>query len=199
VEAAGHGDTRRLHGLRDQLAEQALLGEVLRADDDAVGVPTRDGERREQEERSHGTHRKRRSIAPSRVSAASAIAAAGNAPPRMRALSSEATPAKTSVPSPPAPIGAAIVATPTPITVASRMPAMMTLAASGSSTRRKSCASVMPMPTAASRSPGSIDAMPVTVFRRIGSNAYSVSATSAVRVPIPKKGSGISRPKSARL
>ena len=42
--------------------------------------------------------------------------------------------------------------------------------------------------------------MPVMVLRRIGSTAYSVNATNAVRVPMPPtNGSGIRNPNSARL
>ena len=51
-------------------------------------------------------------------------------------------------PSPPAPTAAAIVAVPTPITVATRMPATIDGSASGSSTRRNSWPGVMPSASA---------------------------------------------------
>ena len=60
-----------------------------------------------------------------------------------------------------APMAAAIVATPTVITVATRTPDKMTPVAKGSSTCRRTCRSVMPMARAASRTPGSTPIIPV--------------------------------------
>src|SRR5262249_55501818 len=125
-----------LDHLRQQLAEDTLLGEVLRADDHALaGAAPPDGG--EKQQRGGGTRhrggRRRRSSAPRSASAPRASAAAGSAPARMVRLSTMATPRKMKTPSPPAPMAAAMVARPMPITVASRTPARMTLAASGSS------------------------------------------------------------------
>src|SRR6185503_13468041 len=94
---------------------RAIIGERRRR---PPGIP-----RRRAHPRSHRGHRKRRSTAPSNASKTSAMTAEGIAPARIRRLSSDATPLKTSVPSPPAPIGAAMVASPTPMTVATRTPA----------------------------------------------------------------------------
>src|SRR6266498_1662344 len=87
---------------------------------------------------------------PSSVSAAKAINAAGMAPARITALFTMVSPRKMSSPSPPAPIAAAMVARPMDITMATRTPARITLAASGNSTWNRSCQSVRPMPRAAS-------------------------------------------------
>ena len=110
------------------------------------------------------------------------------------------TPLKMNIPSPPAPTAAAIVATPTAITVATRIPAKMTPKASGISTFHNSCESVIPIARPASRIAGSTPEIPVNVFRMIGSNEYSTKATMAVRDPIPPmNGNGIKKPNKARL
>ena len=75
------------------------------------------------------------------------------------------------VPKPPAPMAAAIVATPTEMTVATRTPARITRAASGNSTCQRICRAVMPIATAASRTFLSTPSMPVTVLRTTGSSA----------------------------
>jgi hypothetical protein len=75
------------------------------------------------------------------------------------------------VPKPPAPMAAAMVATPTEMTVATRTPERITGAASGSSTCRRICASVIPIATAASRTLRSTPSTPVTVLRMMGSSA----------------------------
>ena len=54
-------------------------------------------------------------------------------------------------------------------TAAVRTPAMITGAASGSSTRQSFCAEVMPTPSAASRMAGSTPRIPAAPFLRIGS------------------------------
>ena len=54
---------------------------------------------------------------------------------------------------------------------------------SGASTHHNFCAPVMPRPSAASPSAGSSPARPVTPLRRIGSTAYSASASSDGRNP----------------
>ena len=81
-----------------------------------------------------------------------------------------ATPRKMSVPSPPPPTAAPMVATPMAITVAMRSPPKIDGMASGSSTRKRRWLSVMPRTMAASRTSGSMPAMPVTVLRTIGSS-----------------------------
>ena len=63
--------------------------------------------------------------------------AAGMAPARMTESLTMATPRKMKVPRPPAPMAAAMVATPMVMTVAVRMPARMTLSASGKRTRKE--------------------------------------------------------------
>ncbi len=74
-------------------------------------------------------------------------------------------------PRPPAPIAAAIVAVPTPMTVATRTPEMICGSASGSSTIQSRWRRVMPTATPASSTAGSIVSSPVTVVRTIGSSA----------------------------
>jgi len=71
---------------------------------------------------------------PNVTSASKASTAAGIAPARITSLSTIEIPRKMYSPSPPAPMAAAIVASPTEITVATRTPAMMTPNANGSST-----------------------------------------------------------------
>src|SRR5439155_7963282 len=167
VEAPLGPEPDDLDRLREELAEDALLGEVLRADNDLLAAARATGEHQERKP-SHRGGRSARSTAPMVRSAPTASSAAGSAPARIIRLSTIATPRKMNTPSPPAPIAAAIVATPIPTTVATRTPARMTLAASGSSTRTKSWRSVIPMPRPASRIAGSTPAMPVTVFRTTG-------------------------------
>src|SRR5262249_9066640 len=114
VEATLDAQTRALDGLGEQLAHQALLGEVLGADDDTVSTtaqPPERHQRREPNRTDHGPGRMCRSSTLSPASARSARAAAGTAPSRMVRLSSIATPRKMNVPRPPAPMAAAIVAT----------------------------------------------------------------------------------------
>ena len=54
------------------------------------------------------------------------------------------------------------------------------------------------MPRADSITAGSTPAMPVQVFRKIGSNAYRASATMAVLAPTPPiHGTGIRKPNRA--
>ena len=92
---------------------------------------------------------------------------------------------------------------PTIQTVAVRRPATMIGMASGSSTLRSCCIGVMPTARAASLSAGSTPAIPVTVFRRIGSTPYSVSPTRAGRNPMlcssKAASTGTITAKSARL
>src|SRR2546423_2845629 len=162
-----------LDQLRHDLGQEIGFREVFRADDDAVVPGTGAEQRRQGEEHPTGyrCHASLRSAIPSAASAARASSAAGNAPAMISVSSTVATPRKMYTPSPPAPIAAPIVATPTLTTVATRMPARITPAASGSSTSRSSSRSVMPMPRPASRTAGSTPAMPVYVFRMIGSSA----------------------------
>ena len=74
-------------------------------------------------------------------------------------------------PSPPAPTAAAIVAVPTPMTAATRMPATMEGIASGSSTCQSSWRGVMPSAVPASTRTRSTPRTPATVVRMIGSSA----------------------------
>jgi len=67
------------------------------------------------------------------------------------------------------PTGVESVAAPMVQTAAVRTPAMITGAASGSSTWNRRWAEVMPMPSAASITAGSTPVMPATPFLKIGS------------------------------
>jgi hypothetical protein len=78
-----------------------------------------------------------RSHPASAASTSSANTAAGSAPERIILVSESARPAAIRSPNPPAPMKAASVAVPTLITAAVRMPAMITGAASGSRTCRR--------------------------------------------------------------
>src|SRR5207302_6987872 len=98
---------------------------------------------------------------PKPKSAASARSAAGMAPARITWSFTMASPRKINSPRPPAPIAAAIVASPTEITVATRTPAMMTPIANGSSTFRSNWRSVSPSPRPASTTAGSTLRIPV--------------------------------------
>src|SRR5947209_17107933 len=131
--------------LGQNLAQDGLLGKVFGTYDN-VGLL------RVAAEQTHNNNRNKKDIygahqlclcnrfcrSPNVKSAVSARTAAGIAPARMNWLSTMATPRKTNSPSPPAPMAAAIVATPTAITVATRMPARMVLMARGISTRHSS-------------------------------------------------------------
>src|SRR4051794_9132975 len=155
--------------LRHNLPEYHLLGEVLRADSQAVLLGAARSRKAQQNRRYPGDNR--RSIHPNPPSAISAINAAGTAPARSCVLSTEAIPRKIKTPSPPPPIAAAIVAVPTVVTVATRMPARIVLVASGSSTIRSSCPEVIPIAVADSLTAGSTCCNPTSVFRMIGSSA----------------------------
>ena len=131
-------------------------------------------------------------------SAASANNAAGTAPASTNPLSTLATPRNINSPKPPAPIAAAIVATPTQVTVAVRNPAKMTLAASGKFHFNQSLPSrSFPKHSTTSISAASTLKIPAYVFRRIGSSAYPVNATIANRAAAfsPSHGTGSSKPK----
>ena len=93
------------------------------------------------------TARSARSSAPSSVSAS---AADGIAPARMTVGSTIDRPRKMYSPRPPAPTAAAIVAVPTPMTAATRMPATIDGSASGSCTCRSNCRGVIPSAVPAS-------------------------------------------------
>ena len=128
------------------------------------------------------------------------MAAAGMAPARISVVSTDASPRKMKTPSPPPPMAAAIVAVPIVVTVATRTPARMVLAAKGSSTCHNSCRPFIPIATADSRTAGSTPRMPASVLRRIGKIAYSTRARIAVCLPMPPmNGIGIKKPNSARL
>ena len=171
--------------LGDELAQNDLLREVLRADDDpSVSEPRRGQARSEQGQENHGGDGDgptavveeracpmRRSTHASRPSAVSASAAAGIAPASIVVVSTIDSPRKMYSPRPPAPIAAAIVAVPTPMTVATRMPAMIDGKASGSSTSHSSWRPVIPIATPASITARSIWRIPETVVRMIGSTA----------------------------
>src|SRR5206468_1924484 len=149
--------------LCDQFAKDDLLGEVLAADDDA-GLARATGKKQGRDENDENVKgpalsrqraprqgrgtlgicvdqhhparggERRFSSQPSTKSAVRAINAAGTAPARITELFTIARPRKISSPRPPAPIAAAIVASPTEITTATRTPARITLPASGNST-----------------------------------------------------------------
>src|SRR2546426_7033824 len=111
---------------------------------------------------------------PSPPSASRAMSAAGTAPARISVVSTEASPRKMNTPSPPPPMAAAIVAVPIVVTVATRTPARIVRAASGSSTSQSSCRPVIPMAIADSRTARSTPRMPVSVFRNTGRDRKSV-------------------------
>src|SRR6266496_3930722 len=130
--------------LRNELAQNKRFSEILGAYYDAVGVGRRTGRQQQYQHRencstkirSAGRHRgcSRLSSHPTPKSATSARMAAGMAPARITRLSTIAKPRKMNSPRPPAPIAAAIVASPTEITTATRTPDRITLTASGNST-----------------------------------------------------------------
>src|SRR5579871_183929 len=198
--------------LRHNLAQQQRLGKILGADGDPVSMGgrarrcQRRGHHRDQnppraqlEACSH-RGRNRFSNCPSPKSASNARAAAGIAPARMSWLFTIASPPKINSPTPPAPIAAAIVASPTEITTATRTPDRITFSASGSCTRHSSCRSVSPIPRPASTTAGSTPRIPVYVLRITGSNAYRVNARIASRSALPPShGTGSRNPNSARL
>ena len=95
---------------------------------------------------------KLRSASSSVPSTASASTAAGTAPARITVGSTIESPRKMYSPSPPAPTAAAIVAVPTPITAATRMPATIDGSASGSCTCQSICRGVIPSAVPASTS-----------------------------------------------
>src|SRR5437879_7803436 len=127
--------------LRHDLAEDYLLGEILRANRDRVFLRTADDACRPQSDDHTGDNLC--SIHSSPRSAATAIKAAGTAPARSNVASTDARPRKINTPSPPPPMAAAIVAVPIVVTVAIRRPARIVLVASGSSTSQSSCRPVM--------------------------------------------------------
>src|SRR5439155_1559627 len=119
VEPALRPEPHVLDRLREQLAEDALLGEVLRADDDALAAAPAAGEQGEQHCRpSHRGGRSARSTTPSATSAPIASSAAGRAPARIIRSSTIATPRKMKTPSPPAPIDTATSTTCRPVSAA---------------------------------------------------------------------------------
>src|SRR3954447_12813312 len=182
-----------LNLLGGDLAKNQLLGKVLRSDDDRVCARTRAqaGQQNDYKEDVLHAWLILRSNNPIPASASNARAAAGTAPARICRVSTEATPRKMRTPKPPPPITAAITAVPIFVTTATRIPAMMVGAANGSSIRRSSCMSVIPIAIAASRTGKSTLEMPTMVLRRIGSNEYSTRQRMAVCFPIPPmKGTG---------
>src|SRR5439155_26989408 len=92
VEAALDGDAERLDRLREKLAQDALLGEVLRADDDPVAARAPPGQEQRGEEKPHRGGRSQRPTAPRPTSAPIARRAAGSAPSRIARLATMATP-----------------------------------------------------------------------------------------------------------
>src|SRR5690348_17725595 len=166
IEAALHLEVSlRLNLLGNQFAEDELLRKIFGADYYHV-LPGRAAAGQEGQAEDGGgesaLHAGRRCFSrrPRPKSASRARIAAGTAPARMTTLFTMAKPRKMNSPSPPAPMAAAMVASPTEITVATRTPAMITLRASGSSTCHKSCRPVMPMPRPASTTARSTPMMP---------------------------------------
>src|SRR3954469_22607274 len=139
--------------LSGDLAQDPLLRKVLGPDHDCVRARTGGQTRQGNQEPNDVFHPRLilRSNIPMPASASKARAAAGTAPARICRVSTDATPRKMRTPKPPPPITAAITAVPIFVTTATRIPAMMVGAANGSSTRRSSCMSVIPMAIAASR------------------------------------------------
>ena len=129
--------------LRNDFSQNKRFCKVLGAHHYAIGVRRRAGrkqrecgEDRKAGERSTEHHRgcRRLSSHPTPKSASRARIAAGMAPARMTRSSTIASPRKINSPSPPAPIAAAMVASPTEITTATRTPDKITLTANGNST-----------------------------------------------------------------
>src|ERR1700730_8086728 len=116
------------------LAEDYLLGEVFRTHANAPIAHGPQRQRPDQRDHERQSRDNFRSTHPNPQSAASAINAAGTAPARISAVSTDATPRNMKTPSPPPPIAAAMVAVPMVVTVAIRIPARIVRAASGSST-----------------------------------------------------------------
>ncbi|MCY1172836.1 hypothetical protein D9M73_129800 [compost metagenome] len=112
-----------------------------------------------------------RSISPSSASTASASPAALTHPASTSAQFCVCNPAKIKSPRLGWPTVVDKVAAPIVHTAAVRTPAISTGATNGASTKRSFCHAVMPMPSAASITAGSIPASPVTPLRRIGSSA----------------------------
>src|SRR3984957_351006 len=145
--------------LCDNFAQHHLFREVLRSHADGRFRPRR----RTPGKNATGGQGQRRDYAgesflsahPTPPSARSAIKAAGIAPARICAVSTEATPRKMNTPSPPPPMAAAMVAVPMVVTVATRIPAMMVRAARGSCTWRRSWPLVIPIAIAESHTAGS--------------------------------------------
>src|SRR5207249_1531354 len=155
-----------LQMLGDDFSQHHLFGEVHGPHPQCLSGPgTRAPPQHERQDQARDNFR---STHPNPPSAVSAISAAGTAPARICAVCTEATPRKMNTPSPPPPIAAAIVAVPIVVTVATRMPARIVGAASGSSTSQSSCRPVIPMAIADSRTARSTPRMPVSVFLNTG-------------------------------
>ena len=92
---------------------------------------------------------------------------------------------------------AATVASAIVETVAMRIPAMIAGSASGSSTRRRICPLLMPIPLAASSTSAGTARKPTRMFLKRISSVYETSATSTVVTVRPVIGT--SSWKSARL
>ena len=92
---------------------------------------------------------------------------------------------------------AATVASAIVETVAIRIPAMIAGSASGSSTRRRICPLLMPIPRAASSTSAGTARNPTRMFRNMMSSVYETSATSTVVTVSPV--TGTSSWNSARL
>src|SRR5580704_6128934 len=167
IELTAHCDSQlALDLLRGNLGQDLLLGEILRAHDDPLARAAR-GE----QQAGRQTGDSLRSTHPSPPSAASAMHAAGIAPARICAVSTEANPRKMKTPRPPPPIAAAMVAVPIVVTVATRTPARMTGAARGISTCHNNWRAVIPIAIADSRTARSTPRIPASVLRKIGSSA----------------------------
>ncbi|MNY43070.1 hypothetical protein D3C86_1780040 [compost metagenome] len=97
--------------------------------------------------------------------------AAGIAPANIILLLLSDIPPKINSPRPPAPTNEAKVATPTLITVAVRIPAIMTGIAKGNCTLNSNCHGFIPIAFPASITLTLTPVMPVYVFRIIGNSA----------------------------
>src|SRR5437870_11731551 len=150
--------------LRENLSENDLLGKILRAHHDRllIGAAPDPSYNTREEARGGQAAENLRSAHPSPPSAGRAMAAAGMAPARISVVSTEASPRKMKTPRPPPPMAAAIVAVPIVVTVATRRPARMVLAAKGSSTSHNSCRPLIPIATADSRTAGPTPRIPAS-------------------------------------
>jgi hypothetical protein len=105
---------------------------------------------------------------------------------------------KISSPRPPPLTYAPIVAMPITVTVAILTPAIMTGSANGSSTLKRICREVRPMPRAASLVSSGTESIPATTLRIRTRSEYATSAMMTACGPRPMPGTLTSSAKAAR-